>query len=171
MTRAIPERIPDVSMMHFPLLGREQGRKLRVKEHAEMERERRCHAFEGREYHYCGRTAGRMFPLAAPPAPDIEISTTIWEGGKLPRPTLPNPSVGLKSGLPVDQQPKPLLESERDVWAALCAFFAVALAVWAGVIYRFSHPELTETQLFLGVWPAALAALALIAIAGMLRRR
>jgi hypothetical protein len=108
--------------------------------------------------------------VTRPPTPNIEISTETREGGRsLPKPTLPNPSRGLKSGLPFEEQPKPLLDSVRDVASAVCLIFAGVLAVWAGVIFRFSHPEFTETQLFLGAWPAITAIAVLLLLTAVLR--
>lgn len=83
---AVPERIPDVSLSRYPYLSSKQSAKLRVHDHERMQRERCCHAFEGREYHYCGRTEGRVFPLA-------DLSR--------PEPTLPNPNVPLGGGIPL----------------------------------------------------------------------
>jgi hypothetical protein len=42
----------------------------------------------------------------------------------------------------------------------------VALVVVV-VGYRFSHPNLTETQLFLDVWPSAVLIVALVLLLGL----
>lgn len=64
-------------MSNYPLLGPQRSAELRASNHADAVKSQECHAYAGREYHYCGRRSGRLFPLA----PDIEISTTIQEGG------------------------------------------------------------------------------------------
>jgi hypothetical protein len=76
-SKRAPERIPDVSLMNFPLLSEKRSVVLREREHGSLSAARRCHAYKGLEYHYCGRDSGRVFPLA----PDIVISTQIKEGG------------------------------------------------------------------------------------------
>lgn len=38
--------------------------------------------------------------MATPPTPDIQISTTIREGGR-PEPTLPDPNTPLSQGIPL----------------------------------------------------------------------
>jgi hypothetical protein len=98
-SRRTPEQIPDVSMMNFPYHSEATSTKLREREHGSFVAAKRCHAYKGLEYHYCGRFPGRMFPLAPdmdtgttiresrrmpppPPTPDIQISTTIREGGR-----------------------------------------------------------------------------------------
>jgi len=64
VVRAVPEPIPDVSLSNYPLLGPERSDHLRDKQHRDWVTERRCHAYKQLEYHYCGRQAGRLFPLA-----------------------------------------------------------------------------------------------------------
>lgn len=62
---------------------------------------RKCHAYEGLEYHYCGRKRGRMFPLA--PA------------ASRPTPTLPNPNVDIRTGKPAPNYSARLKEIEKAI--------------------------------------------------------
>lgn len=64
MIRAVPESIPDVSLSNYPLLGPKNSDRLRDEQHNKMVTDRRCHSYEGLEYHFCGRREGRLFPLA-----------------------------------------------------------------------------------------------------------
>jgi hypothetical protein len=38
----------------------------------------------------------------------------------------------------------------------------LVLGGYVGVVYRFMHPELTETQLFLATWPLVVVAIGLM---------
>lgn len=42
---------------------------------------------------------------------------------------------------------------------------AIPISIWVGVIYRYSHPELTETQLFLANWPLKGCVMVLVLVA------
>lgn len=59
----------------------------------------------------------------------------------------------------------------RNGASNVCIAIAVAGELFVGIWYRFGHPELTETQLFLNLWPAILGFIVLILLAGALRTR
>jgi len=94
MRPRVPESIPDVSLSYWPMtdsmgpvvswrtwkhlrggglrqwlsfvwrFGMVSQEEKQRDEHECYVQERRCHAYQGREFHYCGRRRGRVFPLA-----------------------------------------------------------------------------------------------------------
>ena len=58
----------------------------------------------------------------------------------------------------------------RGVLNALCIAVVVCAVAWT-LIYRFSRPELTETELFLALWPLEAAAAVAIGVFAVQIRR
>lgn len=54
----------------------------------------------------------------------------------------------------------------RGVLNALCIAVVIFAVIWT-VIYRFSNPGLTETRLFLALWPLEAAAAVAIVVFGV----
>lgn len=137
----VPEQIPDISLSSYPYLDERHAVKLRAQAHVDAVKEQTCHAYAGREFHYCGRPEGRLFSLAAPPTPpptsnpNVDMKTA----SSRPVPTLPNPNVGLKTGRrSSDKQPTAWLDRHwvlgilmSLVFVAVVLLAVLPVAVWA----------------------------------------
>lgn len=56
----------------------------------------------------------------------------------------------------------------REILGLAAMAVAVLIGLWVGIVYRFAHPEATETQLFLANWQYAAAILVLSLVAALL---
>lgn len=56
----------------------------------------------------------------------------------------------------------------RSFLGSLCIAGFLGSLVWAGFVFRFLHPELTETQLFLANWPLILSGILMLTLGGLL---